>query len=268
MNALAYFGFPSNSLFRQHMAPAMEMFTSYKFSRIVLFSFVSFVVFQSVILEKSNKKSSDDANEKWKKKDIRDYTEADLERLYDQWEDAEDEPLEEDELPEWKRPQPKIDLSQLNPNDPEGMLKMSKQGRTLMMFASVSGNPTEKETETITQLWQSSLFNAHYDVQRYVVGSNRALFLLKDGAKAWEVKDFLIKQDRCEVVTIEGKDYPGRGSQGSEVKDDADDNKSSKKPSKSKKDKTNDKKSKSRSSDAGQKDSQATTRDDQPREDL
>jgi len=48
---------------------------------------------------------------------------------------------------------------------------------------------------------------------RYVVGSNRALFLLKDGAKAWEVKDFLIKQDRCEVVTIEGKDYPGRGSQ-------------------------------------------------------
>ena len=88
MNALAYFGFPSNSLFRQHMAPAMEMFTSYKFSRIVLFSFVSFVVFQSVILEKSNKKSSDDANEKWKKKDIRDYTEADLERLYDQWEVA------------------------------------------------------------------------------------------------------------------------------------------------------------------------------------
>lgn len=30
------------------------------------------------------------------------------------------------------------------------------------------GNPSEKETETITQLWQSSLFNAHYDVQRYV----------------------------------------------------------------------------------------------------
>ena len=25
-------------------------------------------------------------NEKWKKKDIRDYTDADLERLYDQWE--------------------------------------------------------------------------------------------------------------------------------------------------------------------------------------
>jgi len=47
--------------------------------------------------------------------------------------------LEADELPEWKRPQPKIDLSKLNPEDPEGMLKMTKQGRTLMMFASVSG---------------------------------------------------------------------------------------------------------------------------------
>lgn len=47
--------------------------------------------------------------------------------------------MEEDELPEWKRPQPKIDLSKLNTQDPEGMLKMTKQGRTLMMFASVSG---------------------------------------------------------------------------------------------------------------------------------
>lgn len=251
----------------------MELFISCKFSRIVLFSFVFLVVLQSVILEKSNKEPSDGAKDKWKKKDVRDYTDADVERLYDQWEDAEDEPLEEDELPEWKRPQPKIDLSQLNPNDPEGMLKMSKQGRTLMMFATVSGNPSEKETETITQLWQSSLFNAHYDVQRYVVGSNRALFLLKDGAKAWEVKDFLVKQERCEVVTIEGKDYPGRGSQGSEGKDDSDDKKSSKKSSKTKKDKTaekDDKKSKSKSgaSKSGQKDSETTIRDDQPREDL
>jgi len=47
--------------------------------------------------------------------------------------------LEEDEQPEWKRPQPKIDLSKLDPQDPEGILKMTKQHRTLMMFASVSG---------------------------------------------------------------------------------------------------------------------------------
>jgi len=36
--------------------------------------------------------------------------------------------------------------------------------------------------------------------------------MLKDGSQAWEVKDFLVQQDRCEVVTIEGKDYPGKGS--------------------------------------------------------
>ena len=47
---------------------------------------------------------------------------------------------------------------------------------------------------------------------RYVVASNRVLLMLKDGSQAWEVKDFLIQQDRCELVTIEGKDYPGKGS--------------------------------------------------------
>jgi len=47
---------------------------------------------------------------------------------------------------------------------------------------------------------------------RYVVGSNRVLLMLKDGSHAWDVKDFLVQQDRCEVVSIEGKDYPGKGS--------------------------------------------------------
>jgi len=49
-------------------------------------------------------------------------------------------------------------------------------------------------------------------IGRYVVASNRVLLMLKDGSQAWDVKDFLVQQDRCEVVTIEGKDYPGKGS--------------------------------------------------------
>jgi len=36
--------------------------------------------------------------------------------------------------------------------------------------------------------------------------------MLKDGAKAWEIKDFLVKQDRCEVVSIDNQDYPGKGA--------------------------------------------------------
>ena len=42
---------------------------------------------------------------------------------------------------------------------------------------------------------------------RYVVGSDRVLFVVKDGALAWDVKNFLVAQNNCEVVTIEGKDY-------------------------------------------------------------
>lgn len=33
--------------------------------------------------------------------------------------------------------------------------------------------------------------------------------MIKDGSKAWEIKNFLVTQERCEEVTIEGKNYPG-----------------------------------------------------------
>ena len=97
--------------------------------------------------------------------------------------------MEEDELPEWKRPSPKIDLSKLDVSNPENFLKMSKKGKTLMMFATVSGftflpwlrnvcmfliifcvilgDPEQTETEKISQLWQTALYNAHIDVQRW-----------------------------------------------------------------------------------------------------
>jgi hypothetical protein len=35
---------------------------------------------------------------------------------------------------------------------------------------------------------------------------------LKDGAVAWEAKDYLIEQERCEEVTIEQKSYYGKYS--------------------------------------------------------
>ncbi|XP_016369473.1 LDLR chaperone MESD-like [Sinocyclocheilus rhinocerous] len=143
-----------------------------------------------------------------KKKDIRDYNEADMARLLEEWE--KDDEIEEGDLPEHKRSPPPIDFSKIDASKPEELLKMSKKGRTLMVFATVSGNPTEKETEEITSLWQGSLFNANFDVQRFVVGSNRAIFMLRDGSYAWEIKDFLIAQDRCEDVTVEGQVYPRR----------------------------------------------------------
>ncbi|XP_065150342.1 LRP chaperone MESD [Paramisgurnus dabryanus] len=149
-----------------------------------------------------------------KKKDIRDYNDADMARLLEEWE--KDDDIEEGDLPEHKRSPPPIDFSKINPSKPEELLKMSKKGKTLMVFASVSGNPTEKETEEITSLWQGSLFNANFDIQRFVVGSNRAIFMLRDGSYAWEIKDFLVAQDRCEDVTVEGQVFPGKAAKGKE----------------------------------------------------
>ncbi|XP_077084187.1 LRP chaperone MESD isoform X2 [Siphateles boraxobius] len=106
-----------------------------------------------------------------KKKDIRDYNDADMARLLEEWE-----------------------------------MMTSKR----VIYRSTKGNPTEKETEEITSLWQGSLFNANFDVQRFVVGSNRVIFMLRDGSYAWEIKDFLVAQDRCEDVTVEGQVFPGK----------------------------------------------------------
>ncbi|XP_063304981.1 LRP chaperone MESD [Pelobates fuscus] len=150
---------------------------------------------------------------KKKKKDIRDYNDADMARLLDQWE--EDDDIEEGDLPEHKRSPPPVDFSKLDPSNPESILQMTKKGKTIMVFVTVSGNPTEKETEEISSLWQGSLFNANYDIQRFIVGSNRAIFMLRDGGYAWEIKDFLVKQERCADVTLEGQVYPGKGADGS-----------------------------------------------------
>ncbi|KAJ3665019.1 hypothetical protein Zmor_000540 [Zophobas morio] len=159
----------------------------------------------------SSKKAKEGEKPEWAKKDIRDYSDADMERLLEQWEE-DDDPLEEDELPEHLRPMPKIDISNLNPEDPQSLLEATKKGRTLMTFVSVVGNPTRDESEEITKLWQTSLWNNHIQAERYMVDDNRAIFLFKDGSQAWTAKEYLIEQEKCESVTIEGKVYPGKYS--------------------------------------------------------
>ncbi|XP_034107698.1 LDLR chaperone boca [Drosophila albomicans] len=167
------------------------------------------LIFLALVPIVLSKKFKDGEKPEWAKKDIRDYSEADLERLLDQWEEDE-EPLEADELPEHLRPQPKLDFSNLESKNPEDLLKVSKKGRTLMTFVSVNGNPTRDEADEITKLWQTSLWNNHIQAERYMVDDNRAIFLFKDGAQAWEAKDFLVDQERCKGVTIENKEYPGK----------------------------------------------------------
>ncbi|CAB1455833.1 unnamed protein product [Pleuronectes platessa] len=167
-----------------------------------------------------------------KKKDIRDYSDADMARLLEQWE--KDDDIEEGDLPEHMRSSPPVDFSKVDPSKPEELLKMSKKGKTLMVFATVSGDPTEKETEEITGLWQGSLFNANYDIQRFVVGSNRVIFMLRDGSLAWEVKDYLVAQERCMDVTVEGQVFPGKPAKKGSGKDNQQNGVNTKKKSKKK----------------------------------
>ncbi|XP_015908072.1 LDLR chaperone boca [Parasteatoda tepidariorum] len=175
-------------------------------------NFFIFIVLFLLVLGFSNcKKSAPNNKPDWAKKDVRDFSDADLERLLDQW-DEDEEPLESDELPEHLRPPPKIDISQFSDSNPEAILKASKKGKSLMVFVTVSGNPTEKETEDITTLWQTSLMNNHINIDRYPIGSDRVIFMFKDGSQAWEAKDFLVEQKRMEVVVIESKEYYGKYS--------------------------------------------------------
>ncbi|XP_044730343.1 LDLR chaperone boca [Chrysoperla carnea] len=164
------------------------------------------LTFTVLISYSLSKKFNENEKPEWAKKDIRDFSDADMERLLDQWEEDE-EPLEPDELPEHLRPPPQVDFSKMT--NPEDMLKASKKGRTLMSFVSVNGNPTREETDQITRLWQNSLRNAHIQAERYLIDDNRAIFMFADGAQSWEAKEYLINQERCLDVTIEQKKYDG-----------------------------------------------------------
>jgi len=172
--------------------------------KIVLLQLFVLVVHIYVVYSKKTKEKPE-----WAKKDIRDFTDADMERLLDQWEEDE-EPLEPDELPEHLRPMPKIDFNKIGKDNPEDILQMTKKGRTLMTFVQVAGNPGRDVTEDVTKLWQTSLWNNHIQAERYLVDDNRAIFLFKDGSQAWIAKDYLIEQEQCESVTIESKVYQGK----------------------------------------------------------
>uniref|UniRef100_A0A0M3IFA5 Mesoderm development candidate 2 n=1 Tax=Ascaris lumbricoides TaxID=6252 RepID=A0A0M3IFA5_ASCLU len=66
-------------------------------------------------------------------KDIRDFTDRDLEKLYEEWEENDEDQLEEDELPPYKRP-PK----QTNFNDVLKTLFVIEDNRAIFMFSDGS----------------------------------------------------------------------------------------------------------------------------------
>ncbi|KAJ8731387.1 hypothetical protein PYW07_004595 [Mythimna separata] len=155
------------------------------------------------------KKPKNEEKPDWAKKDIRDFSDADMERLFDQWEEDE-EPLPEDELPEHLRKPPSVDFSKLDLSDPGNVLQATKKGQTLMMFVSVANKPSRARTEEITKIWQTSLWSNHIQVERYLVDDDRAIFMFKDGAQAWTAKEFLVEQEELKDVQLESQTYPGK----------------------------------------------------------
>lgn len=144
-------------------------------------------------------------------------TEMDVERLYEQWEDTDDDKLPPDELPQHKRPKPQISESMLTGDgaikNPEMMMKMSKKGKTLMTFVTVDGKPSKKETEILTERWQVGLTNNHLRCERFVIADDRAIFVFEDGSLAFEAVDFLTSQPELKEYSIDNRPYPGKAYQ-------------------------------------------------------
>merc|ERR1711936_380460 len=88
----------------------------------------------------------------------------------------------------------------------------TKKGKTVMMFVRINNFKSRAETEEISSLWQTGLYNNHVQAERFVIEDDRVMFMFRDGAYAWEAKDFLIEQERCEEVQLEQQTYYGKFS--------------------------------------------------------
>ncbi|KAG9510390.1 LRP chaperone MESD, partial [Fragariocoptes setiger] len=153
--------------------------------------------------------------EKGKPKDLGFMTEMDLEKLYDEWEEHDDEPLPDDELPPHKRPPQPINPVNIDPgkisSNPEQFYKMAKKGKTLMTFVTVAGSPSRTVTEELTGRWQIGLSNAHIKCQRFIVSEDRAIFVFEDGSQAYDAKKFLLDQPELKEYSIENQSFYGKG---------------------------------------------------------
>ena len=50
---------------------------------------------------------------------------------------------------------------------PEELMQATKKGKTVMMFAKIHNFVSREETEEVTSIWQTGLYNNHIQVQQY-----------------------------------------------------------------------------------------------------
>lgn len=160
----------------------------------------------------NNKDKTANVKKKGLPKDPLYITDVDLENLYDEWEESDDDPLPPDELPPHKRPAPKIDIPEGDVfKDPDTLMRVSKKGKTVMAFVTVANNPSKEQTEALTQRWQVGLTNNHMKCERFVIADDRAIFVFEDGSLAFEAKDFFVEQPELKEYSIDNRVWQGKG---------------------------------------------------------
>jgi len=127
-----------------------------------------------------------------------------------------EEKIPEDELPYGHPDRPNMKsfkLEDIDVKNPESIKRASKMNKNVILLATISGNPTREETEEISKLWQMGLYNNHIDLQRFIMDDDRVMFSSMDGDTAFDVKDYLIEQERLDFVELDQDVYPGRYSE-------------------------------------------------------
>ncbi|KAJ7394046.1 Chaperone for wingless signaling and trafficking of LDL receptor [Desmophyllum pertusum] len=154
------------------------------------FSMLFWALFFIILLQDSLSWQREEARSKTKKeksnkigKDVMDYSEADLHKLLDQWEDNDNDIDEEDRYDDHDPRKPVPSGGGFDPQefkgDPIALLKQSKKGKVVMLFVSVAGTPSR--------------------AGQYMVADDRVLFMVKDGSLAWDVKDFWSTPVRLQI---------------------------------------------------------------------
>ncbi|CDW54129.1 MRP-S35 and Mesd domain containing protein [Trichuris trichiura] len=144
-----------------------------------------------------------------KNKNPRDYTDKDIEGLFDQWEENDDESLDWDEIDGWKRP-PTLDLNLLKVKNNEEASRILKKGRRMSMYVKFDPKLSRRQVDDVTNIWLIRFFNSHIQSQRRFVNDKEVEFLFFDGAQSWDAKKFIMEQDEVLELMLEGNKYPGK----------------------------------------------------------
>ncbi|KRX90362.1 LDLR chaperone MESD [Trichinella pseudospiralis] len=138
----------------------------------------------------------------------RDYTDADLQGLFDQWE-ANDDPLDPDEIEGWRKPPP-LDLNLLKVHTSEQASRIIKKDREMKLFVKFDPKMSRAEIDDLTNIWLMRFFNNHIISKRRFSQEKEVEFLFIEGSQAWDAYHFVMDQDEVYEVMLEGNKYKGK----------------------------------------------------------